>query len=57
MLQDRIRESLLRKAGLNQTQIEEALSAERESGSSLDQVLVSKNLLPELKCYNSSPSF
>ncbi|MSR37354.1 MAG: type II secretion system protein GspE [Planctomycetes bacterium] len=50
MLQDRIRESLLRKAGLNQTQIEEALSAERESGSSLDQVLVSKNLLPELKC-------
>jgi hypothetical protein len=30
MLQDRIRENLLRKAGLNQGQIEDALTAERD---------------------------
>jgi general secretion pathway protein E len=50
MLQDRIRENLLRKAGLNQGQIEDALTAERDTGQSLDQVLVSRNLLPETKC-------
>jgi general secretion pathway protein E len=50
MLQDRIREGLLRKAGLTQKQIEEALAAEQESGQSLDQVLVGRNLLPEPKC-------
>jgi general secretion pathway protein E len=50
MLQDRIREGLLRKAGLSQKQIEEALAAEQESGQSLDQVLVGRNMLPEPKC-------
>lgn len=49
-LQDRIREALLRKAGLQKAQIDEALQAERETGQSLDQVLTSKNLLPEAKC-------
>ena len=47
---DRIRESLLRKAGLTAAQIEDALKAERETGQQLDQVLVSKNLLSESKC-------
>jgi len=50
MLQDRIREGLLRKAGLTQGQIDEALAAERETGMGLDQVLISRNLLPETKC-------
>jgi hypothetical protein len=50
VFQDRIREGLLRKAGLNQAQIDEALLAERETGQQLDQVLVGKNLLPEAKC-------
>ena len=50
MLQDRIREGLLRKAGLTQGQIDEALAAERETGMGLDQVLISRNLLPESKC-------
>jgi general secretion pathway protein E len=48
--QDRIREGLLRKAGLNQGQIDDALQAERETGQQLDQILVGKNLLPESKC-------
>lgn len=47
---DRIRESLLRRAGLTPAQIEEALRTERETGQQLDQVLTSKNLLPERKC-------
>ena len=47
---DRIRESLLRKAGLTQAQIDDAVKAERETGQQLDQVLVSKNFLPEAKC-------
>jgi general secretion pathway protein E len=47
---DRIRESLLRKAGLTQAQIDDALKAERESGQQLDQVLISKNFLTEAKC-------
>ncbi len=50
MLQDRIREGLLRKAGLSQSQIDDAIAAERESGQGLDQVLVSRNILPETKC-------
>ena len=50
MLQDRIREGLLRKAGLSQGQIDEAITAERETGMGLDQVLVSRNILPEAKC-------
>ena len=48
--QDRIRETLLRKAGLSQAQIDEALKTERETGQQLDQVLVSKNILSEGKC-------
>ena len=47
---DRIRESLLRKAGLTQAQIDDALKTERESGQQLDQVLISKNFLTEAKC-------
>ncbi len=50
MLQDRIREGLLRKAGLSQTQIDEALTTERETGQALDQVLVGRNMLAEPKC-------
>ncbi|MBL8738719.1 MAG: Flp pilus assembly complex ATPase component TadA, partial [Planctomycetes bacterium] len=47
---DRIREALLRKAGLTAAQIEDALKTEQETGQQLDQVLVGKNLLPESKC-------
>ena len=47
---DRIREALLRKAGLTAAQIEVALKTEQETGQQLDQVLVGKNLLPESKC-------
>ena len=50
MLQDRIREGLLRKAGLSQAQIDEAIAAELDTGMGLDQVLVSRNILPESKC-------
>jgi general secretion pathway protein E len=50
MLQDRIREGLLRKAGLSASQIDEALATERDTGQSLDQVLVGKNMLPEARC-------
>jgi general secretion pathway protein E len=50
MLQDRIREGLLRQAGLNDTQIADALRAEAETGQSLDQVLVGRNMLPEGRC-------
>jgi len=47
---DRVRESLLRKAGLSQQQIDDALRTEQETGQQLDQVLVSKNFLSEAKC-------
>ncbi|MCC6672965.1 MAG: Flp pilus assembly complex ATPase component TadA [Planctomycetes bacterium] len=47
MMLDRIREGLLRKAGLNEQQIGEALQMERESGQTLDQILVAKSYLPE----------
>jgi len=50
MLQDRIREGLLRQAGLTQQQIQDALETERSTGQSLDQVLVSKGLMPEDRC-------
>ncbi|MGE3171931.1 MAG: GspE/PulE family protein [Planctomycetota bacterium] len=50
MMQDRIREGLLRQAGLSQGQIDEALAMERETGQGLDQVLVTRNLLPEARC-------
>jgi len=50
VIADRIREGLLRKAGLQQAQIDDALQTERETGQQLDQVLVGKNLLPEPKC-------
>ncbi|MCA8943752.1 MAG: Flp pilus assembly complex ATPase component TadA [Planctomycetes bacterium] len=50
MLQDRIREGLLRNAGLTDEQIADAIRNERESGQSLDQVLVGRNLMPEAKC-------
>jgi general secretion pathway protein E len=50
MLQDRIREGLLRKAGLTQAQIDEVLTAERETGQPLDQLLVARSILPEPKC-------
>jgi general secretion pathway protein E len=47
---DRIRETLLRKAGLTQAQIDETVKTELETGQPLDQVLISKNFLPEAKC-------
>ena len=47
---DRIRESLLQKAGLSKAQIDEALLAEHETGQQLDQILVGKNMLSEQKC-------
>jgi general secretion pathway protein E len=47
---DRIREALLRKAGLQQGQIEDALRTERETGQQLDQILITKNFLSEAKC-------
>ncbi|GAB4152993.1 MAG: type II secretion system ATPase GspE [Planctomycetota bacterium] len=50
MLQDRIREGLLRRAGLSSTQIDEVLAAEREGSQQLDQILVSRNILSEQKC-------
>lgn len=50
VFQDRIREGLLRRAGLNQSQIDDALRTERETGQHLDQVLISKNFLSEGKC-------
>ena len=36
---DRVREALLRKAGLTQAQIDDVLKTERETGQPLDQVL------------------
>ena len=50
MRQDRVREGLLRKAGLTAAQIEDVVKTERETGQQLDQILVGKNLLPESKC-------
>jgi general secretion pathway protein E len=47
---DRLRESLLRKAGLTPAQIQEALQAEHETDQQLDQILVAKNFLTESKC-------
>lgn len=47
---DRIREGLLRRAGLSQAQIDDVLQSERDSGQSLDQILVGRNLLPEARC-------
>ncbi|MBZ0153061.1 MAG: Flp pilus assembly complex ATPase component TadA [Planctomycetes bacterium] len=47
---DRVRETLLRKAGLSQAQIDDALRTERETGQQLDQVLIGKNILSETKC-------
>jgi general secretion pathway protein E len=47
MASDPIREGLLRGAGLDAAQIAEVLQAERDTGASLDQVLISKNLMPE----------
>ncbi len=46
---DRLKITMLRKAGLTPAQIEEALEAERNSGQTLDRVLVTRNLLPEAK--------
>ncbi len=49
LIQDRIREGLLRKAGLSDEQIAKAIAEERESGKSLDQVLVARNFMPEMR--------
>ena len=48
--QDRLRQSLLQKAGLDDAQIQEALNAEREGEGQLDQVLVQKGFLQEKAC-------
>ncbi|MHC4850762.1 MAG: GspE/PulE family protein [Planctomycetota bacterium] len=49
MANDPIREGLLRGAGLDEAQISEVLQAERETGVSLDQVLINRNLMAEGK--------
>lgn len=49
MALDRIREALLRKAGLDDGQIASVVAAEQESGTSLDQVLQTKNIMTEEK--------
>jgi general secretion pathway protein E len=49
MAADPIREGLLRGAGLDAAQIAEVLEAERETGTSLDQVLVNKKFMPETR--------
>src|SRR5690606_10027434 len=49
LIQDQISEGLLRKAGLTDEQIAKAIGEERETGKSLDQVLIARNFLPELK--------
>lgn len=50
MFEDRIRERLLQTAGLREEQIRDALAAERETGQSLDQVLIGRNLMNEREC-------
>jgi general secretion pathway protein E len=50
MLHDRIRTRLLQSAGLRDDQIREALQIESESGQTLDQILVQRNLLNEERC-------
>jgi general secretion pathway protein E len=50
MIQDRIRRRLLESAGLRDEQIREALDVERETGQTLDQILISKNILSENRC-------
>ena len=49
-MQGRIRDVLLQEAGLTEAQMADALEAERELGQSLDQVLITKNFLPEQRC-------
>jgi len=48
--QDRIRQSLLKKAGLSDVQIQEALQEERDGDQQLDQVLIQKGFLQERPC-------
>lgn len=48
--QDRLRQELLKKAGLSDAQIQEALQEERDGDQSLDQVLVQKGLMQERAC-------
>jgi general secretion pathway protein E len=55
--QDRVREGLLRKAGLSPSQIDDVVKAERETGQHLDQILVGKNLLSEGKCMSFFADF
>jgi general secretion pathway protein E len=49
MARDRIREALLHKAGLDETQVQEVLELERAGGQTLDQILISKSFLAEPK--------
>jgi general secretion pathway protein E len=56
-MRDRIREGLLKKAGLDESQIQLALDAERENGEPLDRVLIGKNLLTEQRCLDLFAEF
>ena len=63
IFQDRIREGLLRRAGLTQPQIDDALRTERETGQQLDQVLklvprdeAAKQLREEMQAKLPTPS-
>lgn len=49
-MKNRIRNILLEEAGLTEAQMADALEAEREFGQSLDQILITKNFLPEQRC-------
>lgn len=49
-MKNSIREGLLEEAGLTQAQMDDALEAERELNQPLDQVLITRNLLPENRC-------
>ena len=55
--QDRIREGLLRQAGLGEQQIAEAIRLETESGQSLDQILIGKNFMSEPECLDFFGNF
>ncbi len=57
MIQDRIREGLLRTAGLNEAQIAEALTEEQDGKTTLDEILVNRKLMTENRCLEFFGSF
>ncbi len=49
-MHDLIKQGLLRQGGLSEEQIRDALLAEQQLGQTLDQVLITKDLMPENRC-------